>query len=158
MDPRIRQLLRIVDQAYDRKAWHGTTLRGAIRGLTPAAALWRPAPKRHNIWELVLHAAYWKYIVRRKLTGDTDLVFPRSPSNFPSVPAEPDKTALARDVALLGEQHRLLRTAIAALPARDLDRRAGTSKWTFGEHVSGIAAHDLYHAGQIQLLKRLRKG
>ncbi len=60
-DPQIRLLLRELDQAYDKKAWHGTTLRGSLRGLTVKEARWRPARGRHNIWELVLHAAYWKY-------------------------------------------------------------------------------------------------
>ncbi|HEY0351427.1 MAG TPA: DinB family protein, partial [Gemmatimonadales bacterium] len=62
-------LLEMLDQAYNQKGWHGTTLRGALRGLTPKDALWRPAPRRHNIWELTLHAAYWKYAVRRRLAG-----------------------------------------------------------------------------------------
>ncbi|MGH7646115.1 MAG: DinB family protein, partial [Gemmatimonadales bacterium] len=63
----IRLLLEVLDQAFDRRAWHGTALWGAIRGLTPAQALWRPRPGRHNNWEVVLHTAYWKYIVRRRL-------------------------------------------------------------------------------------------
>jgi hypothetical protein len=60
VDPLIELLLEIMDQAFDRKGWHGTTLRGALRGVTPAQALWRPGPDRHNVWELTVHAAYWK--------------------------------------------------------------------------------------------------
>ncbi|HEX6433553.1 MAG TPA: hypothetical protein VFZ87_04905, partial [Gemmatimonadales bacterium] len=63
-NPVVAMLLEITDQAFDRKSWHGTTLRGALRGLMPEEALWRPGPERHNIWELTLHAAYWKYAVR----------------------------------------------------------------------------------------------
>ena len=62
-------LLRILDDAYERKAWHGTNLRGSLRGVTADEARWRPAPGRHNIWELAVHCAYWKYTVRRKLTS-----------------------------------------------------------------------------------------
>ncbi len=69
--PLVALLLRVMDQAYDQKSWHGTTLRGSLRGLTAEEALWRPGPNRHNIWELTLHAAYWKYIVRRRLAGDS---------------------------------------------------------------------------------------
>ena len=72
-DPRIDLLLEILDQAFDRKGWHGTTLRGALRGMTAEAALWRPAPGRHNIWELAVHAAYWKYVVRRRLVTPVGL-------------------------------------------------------------------------------------
>ena len=57
-------LLRMIDEAFDRKSWHGTNLRGAIRGLTVTEAAWRPEARRHNIWEIVVHVAYWKYAVR----------------------------------------------------------------------------------------------
>lgn len=153
--PTISLLLRIVDQAFDTKAWHGTTLRGALRGLTPDVALWRPAPERHNIWEYLLHAAYWKYIVRRRLTQDKSIRFGRAPSNWPSPPDPATTKVLKADIRLLVEEHRLLREAIAGFPARRLNAKAPESQWTYAEHIHGIAAHDLYHTGQIQLAKRL---
>ncbi len=61
-------LLDLLDEAFDKKSWHGPNLRGSIRGVTAQQAAWRPGPDRHNIWELTLHAAYWKYVVRRRLT------------------------------------------------------------------------------------------
>ena len=64
----VQQLLAIIDQAYNRKSWHGTNLRGSIRGLTAAEAAWRPARDRHNVWEVVVHAAYWKYAVTRRFS------------------------------------------------------------------------------------------
>jgi hypothetical protein len=54
--PEIRMLADNLDEAFDRKSWHGPNLRNSIRGLTAAQATWRPAPGRHNIWELTLHA------------------------------------------------------------------------------------------------------
>src|SRR3989454_7868892 len=77
-DPRITLLLAVYDQAFDHKAWHGTPLWGSLRGLRPQGALWRPGRGRHNIWEVVLHTAYWKYIVRRRLARDATLSFPRA--------------------------------------------------------------------------------
>jgi hypothetical protein len=65
-DSRIQLLLQMVDQAFHQHSWHGTTLRGSLRGLSIEQALWRPGSERHNIWELILHTAYWKYIVRRR--------------------------------------------------------------------------------------------
>jgi uncharacterized damage-inducible protein DinB len=156
-DRRLALLLAICDQAFDRTAWHGTPLLGAVRGLSPREALRRPGRKRHNIWEIVLHTAYWKYIVRRRLTRDTALAFPRAGSNWPAVPAQPDAAAWRGDVALLKEQHRLLRAAIARFPAARLDAKAWRSTWTNAQNVYGIASHDLYHAGQIQLLKVLTR-
>src|SRR4029450_4764126 len=85
-DARIELLLEILDQAYDQRGWHGTTLRGALRGVTPTQALWRPGTERHNIWELAIHAAYWKYAVRRRLAGDSAGSFGRKPSNWPGIP------------------------------------------------------------------------
>lgn len=154
-DGRIQLLLQIVDQAYGKKAWHGTTLRGSIRGLDLKTALWRPSPDRHNVWELVLHAAYWKYIVRRRITDDKTLTFPRKPSNFPALPDDPTTNQLKRDISLLQGEHDLLREAIVRFQTARLNRRAPGSEWTYGELIHGIAAHDLYHTGQIQLLKRL---
>ncbi len=156
-DARITLLLHVFDQAFDHHAWHGTPLGGALRGLTPRAALWRPGRRRHNIWEVVLHTAYWKYIVRRRLTRAPQLEFPRAGSNWPALPALPDARAWRADVALLKEQHRLLRRAIARFPAARLNARGWRSRWTNAQHIYGIASHDLYHAGQIQLLKVLRR-
>ena len=73
------------------------------------------------------------------------------------MPANPDARSWKQDLALLREQHRLLRNAIARFPAARLDARAWRSRWTNAATIYGIASHDLYHAGQIQLLKRLQK-
>src|SRR5271157_5077262 len=62
-------LLDILEQGYMPKAWHGPNLRQSLRGVSAEAAAWRPAPGRHNIWEIAVHAAYWKYVVRRRLCG-----------------------------------------------------------------------------------------
>ncbi|HMF08109.1 MAG TPA: DinB family protein, partial [Thermoanaerobaculia bacterium] len=68
-DGKIAFLIHALDEAYDKSAWHGTNLRGSLRGVSAKAADKRPAPGRHNIRELVVHAAYWKYVARRRLTG-----------------------------------------------------------------------------------------
>jgi hypothetical protein len=151
----VRQLLTIVDQAYDRRSWHGTNLRGSIRRVAPAQVAWRPAPERHNIWEIVVHAAYWKYAVRRRLTGERRGSFPLRGSDWFARPDVFDARAWHADVALLGRMHAELREAVAALPVGRPGRRSPGSPFTFGDLVAGAAAHDLYHAGQIQLLKRL---
>src|SRR5262245_47638328 len=145
----------LLDEAFDRRSWHGTNLRGAIRGLPPSVAAWRPSPGRHNIWELVVHAAYWKYTVRRRLTGDRRGTFPLRGSNFWVRPEEHSDEAWKRDQRLLIDQHEQLRAAVEAFPARQLSRRVPGSPWTYAALIRGAAAHDLYHAGQIQLLKRL---
>jgi uncharacterized damage-inducible protein DinB len=157
-DAAIAQLLSIMDAAYDRKSWHGTNLRGSIRGLTPERAAWRPAPSRHNIWELIVHAAYWKYIGLRRLTSGARGSFPLKGSNWMARPQEMHAQALKADIALLEQMHRALREAVADLSPRDLAVTPPGSSVSHFALLSGVAAHDLYHAGQIQLLKRLAPG
>jgi hypothetical protein len=156
-DPLVALLLEVVDQAFDHKSWHGTTLRGSLRGLTPVEALWRPGRDRHNIWELTLHAAYWKYAVRRRLAGEAVGSFERKPSNWPAIPEPADASAWKRDVAFLESEHRKLREVIRGLSSAELNLRSPRGVWTYAEEIHGIAAHDLYHTGQIQLIKRLMK-
>ncbi len=156
VDPRTRLLVAMLDSGFDGRSWHGTTLRGSVRGLAVAEALWRPGPERHCVWELVLHTAYWKYATRRLLTGGARGAFPRPGSDWPRLPEQRDAAAWRADVALLVAQHRRLREAVAAFPAARLARRPRGRKWTFVEQIAGVVAHDAYHAGQIQLLKKLR--
>jgi hypothetical protein len=148
-------LLAAVEEAFRVRSWHGTNLRGSIRGLSLAQASWRPRRDRHNIWELVVHAAYWKYAVRRRLTGEKRGSFPLEGSNFWSRPVEGTTAEWKHDMALLVDQHEELVTAIRAFPVRKWRTRLPRSPFTYEQTVRGVAAHDVYHAGQIQLLKRL---
>ena len=159
-------LLDGLGEAFDKKSWHGPNLRGAIRGVTVAQAAWRPAGDRHNIWELTLHAAYWKYVVRRKILREKRGSFVLAGSNFferpesgsavagsASVGSALAEAALAeaawkRDIAILETEHRKLRDTVADLPARAFTPATC-------HLIRGAAAHDLYHAGRIRLLRRM---
>jgi len=151
----LQALLTVIDQAFDKKSWHGTNLRGSLRGVTHSEASWRPAPGRHNIWELALHAAYWKYVVKRRLLGEPRGSFPRTGSDWFPRPAGKTSVDWKRDVRLLVEMHRSMRDAVGKLRPAELYSVPAGSKVSNLDLISGIAAHDLYHAGQIQLLKRL---
>lgn len=148
-------LLRILDEAYQKKAWHGPNLKGTLRGVSVQEAVWRPAPDRHNVWELALHAAYWKYAGWRRLTREKRGAFPVKGSNWFLRPESATEQAWRADLALLDEQHRRFRSAVAKIPARQLSAVSRGSKHRIDTLVYGIAAHDVYHAGQIQLVKRL---
>ncbi len=153
--PEINLLLRVVDEAYERKAWHGPNLRGSLRGIDVHGASWRPAAGRHNLWEIVVHAAYWKYIVRRRLLGERKGSFPLKGSNWFARPVAMTSEAWRSDVALLEDMHRTMRAAIAGLPPNKLGVIPPGSTMSNAAIITGIAMHDVYHAGQIQLLKRL---
>lgn len=150
-------LLTGLEQAFDRRSWHGTNLNGSVRGLKVEVAAWRPAPGRHNIWELIVHAAYWKYAVLRRLTGAGRGSFPLGGSNWFArpLPGEQTPRALAADLQLLRSTHRALLGAVAAFDFQRLDDCPPGGKVSHRDLIVGVAAHDLYHAGQIQLLKRL---
>jgi len=153
----IQTLLALIDQSYGRKAWHGTNLRGSVRGLTARQAAWRPGPARHNIWEIVVHCAYWKYIVRRRILGEKKGSFPLKGSNWFRRSANLSEIDWKKDVAVLESCHISMRQAVAQLSSDDLAFIPRGSKVDNFTIVMGIASHDLYHAGQIQLLKRLSR-
>jgi hypothetical protein len=150
-------MLYMIDQGYEKKAWHGPNLKGSIRGLTAAQAAWRPRPGRHCIAEIVLHAAYWKYIVRRRLSGEKRGSFALKGSNWLPVAASLSEATWRQYAQLLDQEHRAMRAIIAELRPDQLYYTPPGSKVHHAAQITGIAAHDLYHAGQIQLLKRLQQ-
>lgn len=168
--PRIALLLDMLDAAYDRRSWHGPVLKGSLRGVSAKTAAWRPAPGRNSIRDLVYHCAYWKYVARETLIAEArkhglagkgaawkpGVAFARSPANFPVR----DKTLTDKqwkaDLALLASEHRKLRATMAVLPDKLLDKRGGPARLKASELAHGVAAHDLYHCGQIGYLKRLQ--
>lgn len=143
-------ILTLLAQGYMRPAWHGPNLRQALRGVSAKQAAWRPAPGLHNIWEFALHAAYWKYAVRRQLEGGKRGSFALKGSNFFTRPekAKATEAAWRGDLALLEKEHRALeqsmRRCLETKPSRKILRS-----------LYGVAFHDVYHAGQIRLLRRL---
>jgi hypothetical protein len=153
--PEIKHLLGLLDEAYKRAAWHGPNLRGSIRGVTAHEASWRPKAGRHNIWEIAVHAAYWKYTVRRRLLGEKRGSFSLPGSNWFLRPVERSEQAWRADVAILDGEHQRLRDAVSALQPEFLERPARGSKTLVRRLIAGIALHDVYHAGQIQLIKKL---
>jgi len=156
-------LLRLLDESYEKSAWQGPNLKGSLRGVRAAQAAWRPAPGRHNVWELAMHCAYWKYAAWRRLKGEKRGAFAAKGSNFFVRPdGEATEAAWHEDLGILEATHRRLRNAVAGLKDSDLSRRPRGSKRRTDTLVYGVASHDVYHTGQIQVLKRLwghrRKG
>jgi hypothetical protein len=155
IDSRIKLLIQGLDAAYLKRGWHGPVLRKVLNGLPAEVAHRHAVPGRHSIWELALHTGYWKYTVRRRITGDRELTFPREGANFPRVPTWPESDQWSADQRLLDEQHDLLREAVLAVAPARLDRKRPKSTWTIAEEIQGAAAHDLYHAGQMMMLRRM---
>ena len=148
---------RIADQlhrAYAGGAWHGPALRQLLRGVTARQAAARPLPHAHTIWELVLHITAWKRAVLRRTQGKALSLSPAQ--NFPPMPkatAANWKSALS---ALQAAQEDLERT-LAALPDKRLKRIVPGKRYTLYFMLHGLVQHDLYHAGQIALLKKAKR-
>ncbi len=106
MDTR-EQLLAHLRRAFDGRSWHGPNLRGSLRGLTPEVAFFRAGRGRHSVYDLVLHAAYWKYVARRRLTGEKRGSFPFKGSNFFPEPKVKDARSMKAALALLDSEHEL---------------------------------------------------
>lgn len=147
-------VLSLLDEAYEKKTWHGPNLKQSLKGITVEQAAWRPAPGRHNIWEEALHAAYWKYVIRRKIEGGKRGSFALKGSNFFGRPEEGNLTEAAwrADKELLEREHKAMRGAVEK--ALRGPRAAKLMRLFYG-----VAFHDVYHAaGQIRLLRRLQEG
>ena len=144
-------LLDLLDEAYEKKTWHGPNLKQSIKGVTAKQAAWRPGRGRHNIWELALHTAYWKYAVRRRIESGKRGSFALKGSNFFPRPEKGRFTeaAWSADRKLLEREHRALRAAV-----KRVLRTPRAAKQM--RQLYGVAFHDVYHAGQIRLLRRLQ--
>jgi uncharacterized damage-inducible protein DinB len=146
-------LVALLEEGFDGKAWHGPNLMRALRGVGPDEAVWSPGPGRPSIWALTLHCAYWKHRVRLRLTGER-ASFPRQGRDFPAPPPGGGAAAWRRDVRLLRATHASLLEAVRK-KAGVLGRPGQGQRRARAEHVTGIALHDIYHAGQIRLLRKL---
>ena len=146
-------ILALLEEGYERKTWHGPNLRQSLKGVPSKEAAWRPAAGCHNIWELALHSAYWKYAVRRRLDGGKKGSFVLQGSNFFERPEKGKATEAAwrADLAILDREHRALAKSV-----RQFLRKSVSPKKL--RMLYGIAFHDVYHAGQIRLLRRFQQG
>jgi uncharacterized damage-inducible protein DinB len=150
---------RIADQlrrAFHGDAWHGDSLLEILEGVTAAQAAARPVKHAHTIWELVLHITAWDGAVRRRLAGvAVDL---SDEQNFPSV-MDPSENAWRRTIEQARKVHNELVEAVTAFPDQRLEEKVPGKKnepdwYNFYYMLHGVAQHELYHAGQIALLKK----
>lgn len=148
----VGRLSRILDEGYGPGAWHGADLKAALADVEPARAFWRPAPGRHNIAEIAVHHAYYARAVSAQISGTPVGPFPFDGEDWFEIASESTLT-WPRVLATVDEQQRRLAAVVA-------DVEAGTASSPLGEDerfklILGITSHAIYHAGQIQLIKRL---
>ena len=147
---------QMLDEAYRLPNWNATHLRGALRRVTPEMAAWRAPHVRRSIADIVVHCAYWKYALRRKLTGEKPGGFPFSGSNWFSTPRTLTPVIWKDYLQLLDQQHERLREAIRATKlSLDFRRPHQDGQWTSVQRTFWLAIHDGYHTGQINLIKAM---
>ena len=150
------EIERILDQlkrAYEGSAWHGPSVREALEGVTAEQAHTRTLQNAHSIWELAHHIAVWENAVRRRLEGDRAQIALASPEDWPPVGDQSD-AAWERAKAALDRGHHALYDAIARVPESRLDEPILEGMSTVYVTLHGIIQHDLYHTGQISMLKK----
>ena len=150
---------RIADQlrrAFDGQAWHGDSLLEIIKGVTAAQASAHPVKNAHSIWELVLHIAAWDGVARRRMTG-VPVKELSAKKNFPPV-TDTSNAAWTKTLEHLHQVHEELVAAVEKFPEKSLLHQVPGKKgahYTFYYMLHGIVQHELYHAGQIALLKKV---
>lgn len=149
----VQLLLRVYDESFDKVGWYGPNLRSSFKGLNATQAAWRPHPARHNVWENVVHCAYWKYVVRRRILKLKKGSFALEGSNWFKRPEELSESAWRSDIELLEAEHEELRSVIVSLNDKKLEVTSTKPNAPI-RLIYGIAQHDVYHAGQIRLVRR----
>jgi uncharacterized damage-inducible protein DinB len=152
----MNEIDRIMDQlkrAFEGPAWHGPSIKEALHDVTAAQAHARPLTNAHSIWELVHHIAVWEDVGRRRLEGDPAEVPISSPEDWP--PAEDvSEAAWEQAKAAMERSHAALAEAISRVAQSRLDEPILEGKSTVYVTLHGVIQHDLYHAGQIAILKK----
>lgn len=142
----IQLLVNTLTHTFEKNAWHGPAVAEALQGITPAMANHRVGTS-HNILELVAHMTAWRNFVAEKLEGN-DTFEITDDLNFPTSGHWPEVVT-----ALYKSQERLL-NILPQTPASLLDQKVPGRPYTFRIMLNGIIHHDLYHTGQIVLLKK----
>lgn len=146
-----KRTLELLDRAYRAKAWHGPALLETLDGVDAAMAAKRVVKGAHTIWELVDHVASWNAIVAERLAGGKPAVTPDL--NFPKTP-QPTAAAWKKSLARLAASERRFRAAVARFPESQLGRIRPGTKTSWNVLIHGQIQHQLYHAGQIAMLRR----
>ena len=150
----MKEVERIADQVaagYRDGAWPSVSVRDLLRGLSPAEAAAHPVAGAHSAWEIALHLAFWHDAVRRRLGGET--VDYRPEEDWPT-PVEPSEADWKAALDGLDEAHRALVDAVRALSPDKLDQPVAGRSFDVHYMLHGVPQHDLYHAGQVMLLRK----
>jgi DinB superfamily len=146
-------LARLIEEGYGPGAWHGPDLKAALADVSAEIAFWRPAPERHSIAEIVLHHTYYTRSVRGQLSNSPLEPFVLEGDDWFPLPAK--KGLSWPDIRTVLEKEQRQRAAVIGDIAEGRAQSSLMDTERF-DIVLGITCHAVYHAGQIQLIKKLR--
>jgi len=152
--PQIDEKSRIADQlkrAFEGDAWHGPAVLEVLEGVHARTAASKPLAGAHSIWELVLHIAAWDGAIRRRMEGQALQLPPEQ--DFPPVKDTSD-SAWRAALENLKQRHAELIEGVLSMPDHRLTSQVPGKDYDFYHMLHGAVQHELYHAGQIALLKK----
>jgi uncharacterized damage-inducible protein DinB len=147
----------IADQlrrAFEGDAWHGPAVLEILKDVNAATAAAKPLADVHSIWELVLHIEVWDWATLERIAGKETQ--PTGIKNFPLVPSEATEGAWVEAIRHMTETHSQLVKTVAELPEARLGDRVPGKDYDFYHLLHGVVQHELYHAGQIAILKKVQ--
>jgi len=151
----MNEIERINDQlkrAFEGKAWHGPSVSEVLAGVTAEQAAARPISDAHSIWEITLHIATWERVGRRRIQESAPIDV-SDDEDWPEV-EDTSEEAWKRTLDEVRGNHLSLREAIAGLDEPGLGDIVPGTTYSVYFLLNGVIQHDLYHAGQIALLKK----
>jgi uncharacterized damage-inducible protein DinB len=148
------RIIDLIERTYDGDAWHGPSLREILKDVSAKQAAKKPLEGGHSIWELVAHIAQWEDVTARRLQGEAIEYEVDSEGDWPPVNEFSDES-WQQALSLLDKNHRKLREAIVESGDAKLSEKAPNREFTHYLALHGIIHHQVYHAGQIALLKRM---
>lgn len=150
----VERIIDLMQRAFGGKAWCGSSLRAVLADVTPQEAAAKPISNALSIWEMVLHLAAWKGAVRQRLAGER-IKLPVD-GDFPPV-GETGETAWKNALELLERRQEELRDAVAGVTDSQLNEPIVEGMASVYVTLHGGLQHDLYHASQIALLKKMQR-
>ena len=153
MSSELERLETQIKLAFEGPAWHGPSVLESLAGLTPAGAAAHPVAGAHSAWELVLHLGGTYRLVLRRLGGEDAQLTPDE--DWPAVPLPPAEAAWREAIRSLQALNAQVRGEVLRFDPLRLDEPlCACVAYTAYTQFIGITQHDLYHAGQIAVLKK----
>jgi uncharacterized damage-inducible protein DinB len=154
--PEVDNIIDQLERTFEGDAWHGQSLSEILAEITAEQAAARPIPRAHSIWEIVLHSTAWQRAVRERLQGRPLTSLPDE-EDWPET-AETSEQAWCNAVQALRSEYEMLQAEAAKWRGRDLGEATEGQRFTVYQMLHGIVQHNVYHAGQIVMLKKAAAG